>query len=328
MQQYTLPHTDLTVSRLAYGCMKIGGSWDAAPLTDADRRAATEVVVAARECGITLFDHADIYTRGKSETVFGEICATVPGLRDDIVLQSKCGIRFADDPQPGAPQRYDFSYDHIIASVEGSLRRLQTDRLDILLLHRPDPLIEPEEVARAFDELHRSGKVRYFGVSNHTVWQMELLRRFVDQPLVVNQLEVSLLHHYLISEGIVANRTADNNGGEFTASTGILDYCRVHDILVQAWSPVAGGKLFDPSPDAPDNVRETAQLVDRLAAEKQTTPEAIVLAWLLRHPAGIQPVIGTTKAGRVQRSVRADEVELSRQEWYMLLAAARGKAVP
>ncbi len=328
MQQYTIPNTDLSVSRLAYGCMKIGGSWDATPLTDADRKAATDVVVAAREAGITLFDHADIYTRGKSESVFGEICASVAGLRDNIILQSKCGIRFADDPQPSAPQRYDFDADHIIASVEGSLRRLQTDRLDILLLHRPDPLVEPEEVARAFDALHRSGKVHYFGLSNHTVGQMALLRRFVDQPLVVNQLEVSLLHHYLISEGIVANRTTDNNGGAFTASTGMLDYCRLHNILVQAWSPVAGGKLFDSAPDAPGNVREAARLVKQLAAEKQTTPEAISLAWLLRHPAGIQPVIGTTKTERVQRSVRADEVELSREEWYSLLAAARGKPVP
>ncbi len=324
MQQYTIPHTDLTVSRLAYGCMKIGGSWDDNPLTDADKQAAAEVVVAAHEAGITLFDHADIYTRGKSESVFGEVCAMVSGLRDSIVLQSKCGIRFKDDPQPGDPQRFDFSYDHIISSVEGSLRRLQTDRLDILLLHRPDPLVEPEEVARAFDALHRSGKVRYFGVSNHTVWQMELLRRFVDQPLVVNQLELSLLHHYLISEGIVANRT-----GEASAlATGILDYCRLHDILVQAWSPVVGGKLFDPSPNAAAYVRETAQLVDQLAAKKQTTPEAIALDWLLRHPAGIQPIIGTTQVERVQRSCQADEVELSREEWYTLLAAARGKPVP
>ena len=328
MQQYTLPHTGLAVSRLAYGCMRIGGGWNDSPLTNADQQAATEAVMAAYEAGITLFDHADIYTRGKSEAVFGEICASQPGLRDNIILQSKCGIRFKDDPLPGDPQRFDFSADHIVSSVEGSLRRLQTDRLDVLLLHRPDPLVEPEEVARAFEALHRSGKVRHFGVSNHTVWQMELLQRFVDQPLVVNQLEVSLLHHFLISEGIVANRTTGNNGGEFTASTGILDYCRVHDILVQAWSPVAGGKLFDPAADAPENVREAAQLVDKLAADKQTTPEAIALAWLLRHPAGIQPIIGTTTPERIQRSIQADEVELSREEWYALLAAARGKPVP
>ena len=181
MKTYTIPQTDLVVSRLAYGCMNIGARWDDAPLTGAEKTAAVEVVAAAYEAGITLFDHADIYTRGKSEAVFAEMWQAIPGLRSEIVLQSKCGIRFADDPHPGVPARYDFSYEHIIASVDGSLRRLRTDYLDILLLHRPDPLAEPDEVARAFDRLHTDGKVHYFGVSNHTAAQIELLRRLIKE---------------------------------------------------------------------------------------------------------------------------------------------------
>ena len=324
MKTYTIPQTDLVVSRLAYGCMNIGGGWDHEPLTDAAKTAAVEVVVAAVEAGITLFDHADIYMRGKSEAAFAAMWQALPGLRDKIVLQSKCGIRFADDPQPGIPARYDFSYQHIVASVEGSLRRLKTDYLDLLLLHRPDALVEPEEVARAFDRLYTEGKVRYFGVSNHTVGQMELLRRHLAQPLVVNQMELSLLHAHLITEGLLANQEE----GAAALATGILDYCRLHGMQIQAWSPVAGGRLFNPPEDAAPPLREAAALVARLAETKQTSKEAIVLGWLLRHPAGILPVIGTTKPARVQASCLADTVTLTREEWYALLAAVRGESVP
>ena len=324
MKTYTIPQTDLVVSRLAYGCMNIGGSWDHTPLTEAAKTAAVEVVGAAVETGITLFDHADIYMRGKAEAAFAEVWQAIPDLRTKIVLQSKCGIRLADDPHPGAPARYDFSYQHIIASVEGSLRRLKTDYLDLLLLHRPDPLAEPEEVAQAFDRLYADGKVRYFGVSNHTGVQMDLLRRYLTQPLVVNQVELNLLHAHLITEGILANQ----EGGTSALATGILDYCRLHGIQIQAWSPVAGGRLFKPPEETAPHLREAAALVARLAETKQTSKEAIVLGWLLRHPAGILPVIGTTKPARIQASCLADAVDLTREEWYALLAAARGASVP
>lgn len=324
MKSYRIPRTDLDVSRIAYGCMNLGGSWGDSPLTREDHVRATTLVDTALEQGINFFDHADIYTRGKSELLFGQLLADRPGLRERIVLQSKVGIRFANDPVPGVVQRFDFSYEHIVRGVEGILRRLQTDYLDILLLHRPDPLVEPEEVARAFDELERSGKVRYFGVSNQMPAQIELLKRSVAQPLVVNQLELNLLHSHLISEGIDVNR----EGIQYTASAGLLDYCRLHDIFVQAWSPVAGGALFNPPADAPAHVRATAELVATLATEKETTREAIVLAWLLRHPAGIQPIIGTTTPERLVASARADEVALSREEWYALFVAGRGAPVP
>lgn len=183
------------------------------------------------------------YTRGKSEAAFGEVVRQSPALRQKIVIQSKCGIRLEDVPRPGDPGRYDFSYGHIVRSVEDSLRRLQTDYLDILLLHRPDPLVEPDEVARAFDELQRIGKVRYFGVSNHTASQIELLKGSVSQPPVVNQVELNLLHTHLIEDGILANQEENR----YTGAAGTLDYCRLHGILIQAWAPMAGGKLVDPA---------------------------------------------------------------------------------
>lgn len=324
MKSYPIPRTDLKVSCLGYGCMNLGGSWDEAPLTADATSKAAEVVLAAHDQGITLFDHADIYTRGKSEAVFGEVLIRNPGLREKIVIQSKCGIRFEDQPQSGDPARYDFSYEHILDSVEGSLRRLKCGWLDILLLHRPDPLVEPEDVGRAFAELQRRGWVRHFGVSNHTPAQIELLKSRVDQPLVINQIEINLLHSHVINEGIIANQ----EGGAYRAAAGVLDYCRTQGILVQAWSPLAVGKLIGPSDEDDERVQETAHQVRRLAVEKGTTPEAIALAWLLRHPAPIQPIIGTTRPDRVATSCEAAGVELSREEWYSLFVTARGAPVP
>ncbi|MBD9477970.1 aldo/keto reductase [Pseudoxanthomonas sp. PXM02] len=313
----------LPASRIAYGCMQLSRAWDATPVTADERRHAQRLVETALAHGITLFDHADIYARGKSEHIFGDVLRASPDLRDRMVLQSKCGIRFADDP-PGTPGRYDFSHAHIVASVEGSLSRLGVDHLDVLLLHRPDALVEPEEVARAFDDLHAAGKVRHVGVSNHTAGQIELLRRYVRQPLVANQVEVSLLHASLIDDGVVANTT----GHVYASAAGTLDYCRLHDIRVQAWSPLAGGKLATTSEFADPVVRGTSTLLRQLAEEKGVTPEAIQLAWLLRHPAGIQPIVGTTDPVRLAACCAADDVMLSREEWYALFTAARGGRVP
>lgn len=324
MKMYRVPQTDLEVSCLAYGCMKLGGEWAPTPLTGRDRTKAAQLVAAAREAGINFFDHADIYAHGKSEAAFGEVLEQMPGLRDEIVLQSKCGIRFKGEPRPGDPGRYDFSYDHILEAVEGSLRRLHTDRLDILLLHRPDPLVEPEEVARAFDALHASGKVRYFGVSNHSVAQIKLLQRHVRQPLVANQLELNLLRSEMIAHGVLVNQL----GSQFTAAEGLLDFCRLEGILIQAWAPVANGRLIDPPANASEPVRQAAALIATLAAAHGTTKEAIALGWLLRHPAGIQPIVGTSSVERLQASARAADVTLSREEWYGLLEAARGAGMP
>lgn len=327
MKTYRIPNTDLTVSCLAYGCMKIGGTWDHAPVSAEIERNASALVGAALDTGINFFDHADIYTCGKSESVFGRILKSTPGLRDRIVLQSKVGIRFPNDAYlSGEPTRYDFSHAHIIRSTEAILQRLQTTHLDILLLHRPDVLVEPAEVASAFDELQASGKVRHFGVSNHTPAQIELLKRHVRQPLVVNQLEFSLAQPALVVEGVRANQPS--GVAESGLAAGMLDYCRLNDIFVQAWSPVGGGRLLKASASESGPLAATAKLVAELALAKSTTPEAILLAWILRHPAGIQPIIGTTQPDRVRASVLADTITLSREEWYSLLAAARSQKMP
>lgn len=323
MKTYRIPHSDLEVSRIGYGCMHLSRAWDDTPLTTEERSRTHAMVDTALAQGITLFDHADIYARGKAERLFGEVLRQRPSLRGQMVLQSKCGIRLAGNPESGAPQRYDFSHAHIVASVEASLQRLGTDYLDILLLHRPDPLGQPEEVAQAFDALHRAGKVRHFGVSNHTGTQIALLQRHVHQPLTINQVELSLLHHYLIDEGIMANQA----GAPYLA-TGTLDYCRQHDILVQAWSPLASGRLAAPLESMDETLRATAELALGLAQAHEVEMEAILLAWLLRHPAGIQPIVGTTHPERLIASCAGDSIELSREQWYALFAAARGHRVP
>ncbi|MEN8193996.1 MAG: aldo/keto reductase [Bacteroidota bacterium] len=324
MQKYLLADTGVKISRIAYGCMGIGGSWDSTPITKKLTLKALDSVSTALENGITLFDHADIYANGKSELVFGEVLKEMKGIRENIIIQSKCGIRFPGDPNPRSPGRYDFSYEHIINSVDGSLSRLGIEQLDILLLHRPDPLMEPEEVAKAFDELHIKGKVRYFGVSNFNSGQMALLQNSLDQPITINQIEISLLHHHVINDGILANQIS----GKYAATTGILDYCRLNKILVQAWSPVALGKIFNPPLDAEENVITLAKQISTYAEKKGTSKEAIALAWLLKHPARIQPVIGTTNPKRIINSCMADEITLSREEWYKLFTIARGNPVP
>lgn len=293
-------------------------------MTNDERAKAARVVQAALEQGINFFDHADIYCRGKSESVFGEIMRDMKIARDSLILQSKCGIRFDDDPNPGDPERFDYSSEHIVRTAEASLRRLQIDYLDVLLLHRPDALVEPQEVARAFDELHQAGKVRFFGVSNHTWAQIALLKKEVAQPLVVNQVEINLLHADLIDDGMFFNTSPR----PYTGIGGTLDYCRTNDMLIQAWAPVANGRLFNPPQDSSTNEKRVAGLIAHMAQMKNTTKEAIALAWLLKHPAPIQPILGTTNPDRVAASVLADDIELTREEWYALLKAARGTSLP
>ncbi len=326
MRSYRIAGTTLQVSRIGYGCMRIGGTSTRGPLTVQDKSKAIQAIRAALDQGITLFDHADIYTRGKSEAVFSEVWREVPGLRERVVLQSKCGIRLPGDPEDSSPGRYDFSYEHIVGSVEASLRRLRTDHLDVLLLHRPDPLVEPEEVARAFDELQQGGKVRYFGVSNHTAAQIELLRRWVDQPLVVNQLELSVLHAHLIDAGIVFNR---DDPPRPVRGEGTLEYCRLHDITVQAWSPLATGAVLGAgAAETDERAARVSQEIAAIAEDRGVSREAIAIAWLLRHPAGIQPIIGSTSPERIRAACQADAVTLTREEWYRLFVAGRGGPMP
>jgi predicted oxidoreductase len=325
MKKIKIAHTDLEVSQLCMGCMDLAGKWQKVSISAEHEAQARAFLDVAEELGVNYFDHANIYAHGRAEEVFGRVMRERPGLRDRIVLQSKAGIRWTDDP-PGTPMRYDFSREHLLEAVEGSLRRLGTDHLDILLLHRPDVLWEPEEIARGFDALKRAGKVRYFGVSNQNRFQMAHLQRYLPDPLVVNQLEMNLLHHGFAEAHITFNQRSPRypDGWE-----GVLEYCREQGVQLQAWRPLAQGLLSGASLEGqPEPVARTAQLVTELAARHHVTREAMVLAWLLRHPAGIQPVLGTVKPTRLKACAEAVGVQLSRVEWYELFAAARGERMP
>lgn len=325
MKKIQIKNTSVEASRIGYGCMEIGGNWTNQSATVETKKSALSIIETSLDGGINFFDHADIYCRGKSEEVFSQIWDKRPALRQKIIVQSKCGIRFSDDPVQGYPARYDFSFEYIVKSVEGILKRLQTDYLDLLLLHRPDILVEPDEVAKAFDNLCQAGKVRYFGVSNHNAAQIEHLKKSLNQPLVVNQLEFNLLHLHLIDEGVITNQ---DNPTWPVRGNGTLEYCRLHDISVQAWSPLAKGRASGNTSDQDPRSSNTSLVVDRIAREKKVSREAIVLAWILRHPAQILPIIGTTSLNRIKASCEADQVELTREEWYELFTAGRGAKVP
>lgn len=310
-------------SPLVFGCMGLGGGWNTNPLTKQDIQQTHQVVDAALDAGITLFDHADIYTHGKAEQAFGEVLKQRPELRQHISLQSKCGIRFASANEP---QRYDFSREWITSSVDGILKRLHIEQLDVLLLHRPDPLMQVEEVAETFSTLQQAGKVKHFGVSNMQQHQMAWLQSAMNTPLVANQLELSLSHLTWLDEATTAGCS-----GEPTVnfSSGTLEYCQRNKVQLQAWGSLSQG-LFT-GKDVTDQsvaVQHTAALVSKLAAEYQVSREAIVLGWLMRHPAAIQPVIGTTQPERIKACSQASSISLSREHWYALYLASRGRALP
>ncbi|WP_374019297.1 aldo/keto reductase [Paenibacillus thiaminolyticus] len=323
MNKIPIQQRGLAASRLVLGCMGLGGGWNDEPITEQHLAAAHAAVEAALEAGINMFDHADIYTRGKAEQVFGQVLKERPELRERIVLQSKCGIRFADN---GIPGRYDFSKEHILRSVDGSLQRLGVEYLDILLFHRPDPLMEPEEVAEAISALKSAGKVRAFGVSNMSAGQIRLLQAYSKEPFIVNQLEMSLAKIGWLDQGVHVNQNAAK---EDIFPEGTLEYCRLENIQIQAWGPLAQGVFSGRDlSDQPASIRETAELVQAMANEKGTTPEAIILAWLMRHPAGIQPVIGTANPERIRACGEAVNITLTREEWYTLYVSSRGRALP
>jgi predicted oxidoreductase len=302
----TVPFGTTTAPAVVAGMMRID---------DKDDAHIRGLYDTARAAGIDFFDHADIYggRRHHCESRFAAALRLTAAERDEIVLQTKCGIV----PDKGM---FDFSYEHIVTQVEGSLRALRTDRLDVLLLHRPDALVEPEEVARAFDELEAAGKVRAFGVSNHTPRQIDLLRTAVRQPLVANQLQLSITHAPIIAQPIAMNMAAEDqsivrDGG------GIVEYCRLNGITIQAWSPFQGGFFTGVFLGNPQYAELNA-VIDRLAAAHGVTPIAIATAWIVRHPAQMQVVLGTTTPERVTDAAAGADVELTREEWYELFRAA------
>ncbi len=326
MKTQKIFNTDLEVSNIIYGCMDLGQIWGDEPLTKEIIDKGLKAINTALDEGINFFDTADIYARGKSDLVFSEIFKEKPGLRDKIILQTKCGIRFGGEPNNNSPHRFDFSYEHIINSLNSSLKRLKTDYLDILLLHRPDPLIEPEEVAKAFDELKAAGKVKYFGVSNHTAFQIQFLQNYLDMPLIVNQIEMNVVYTDLIDEGIVGSKK--ENLQKLTGG-GTIEYCRMNKIQLQAWSPLAQGLPFKNENEIQEErIKKTAGKLSELSKAKGVSKEAIATAWLLRHPAKIQPVIGTRNPDRIKAICEATKIELTREEWYQLYNAQRRESLP
>lgn len=304
MNTLPLGTSDIQASRLAYGCWRIARGHDAAENLATTRAAVT----AALDAGITFFDHADIYCEGRAEEIFGQFLRENPGLRERIVIGSKAGIRFAGEGASNAPYRYDSSAAHLIGRCEQSLRRLGIERLDLFQIHRPDFLMEREEVAAAFERLHREGKVRAFGVSNFSPAQVTLLQQAIGQPLVCNQIEVSLAQLAALRDGT-------------------LDQCQSLRITPLAWSPLAGGLLADGATSIlraqesylPDPI--VAEL-DAVARERGSTRTAVGVAWLLRHPSHILPIVGSVQPARIRAAAAATELELSREEWHRLLAAS------
>lgn len=305
MKRITIGNSALTASEISLGCMR---------MADLSKEDANKVINTALENGIDFFDHADIYGGGKSEEVFADAIDMNATIREKMILQSKCGIRQGF---------FDFSKEHIIASVEGSLKRLKTDYLDTLLLHRPDTLFEPEEVAAAFTELEKSGKVRHFGVSNQNPGQIELLKKYVDQELIANQLQFSIMHTGMIDTGFNVNMIIDPS---LDRDGGILEYSRLNNMTIQAWSPFQYG-FFEGVFLDNDKFPELNKTIDKIAADKGVTNSAIAVAWIQRHPASFQTVVGTMNPGRIADIAKASDVTLSREEWYEIYRAA-GNQLP
>lgn len=304
MRKIELGKSELLVPVVAVGCMRISN------MTESQ---VEEFIDTSLENGANFFDHADIYGGGMSETVFGNAIKDKP--RENFIIQTKCGI------VPG--KMFDFSYDHIVTSVEGSLKRLGTDYIDILLLHRPDALVEPEEVAKAFDHLKNSGKVKHFGVSNQNPYQIKLLQKYLDMPIVANQLQLSIMHAPMIHAGInvnMYNEAATNRDGS------VLDFCRLENITIQPWSPMQYG-FFEGCFVDNEKFPELNEALGRLAEKYNVSKTTIAVAWLLRHPAKMQVVTGTTNSIRLKDSFKAAEITLTREEWYEIYKAA-GNILP
>lgn len=313
MKILDLPQTALAASNIILGLMRIDS------LSPAEIR---RLYLSAREAGVTMLDHAAVYGGWHvCEELFANAVPLSPSEREEVVIQTKAGIRKME----GGRNFYDFSAQHIVESLDGSLAALRTDYVDLLLLHRPDTLMQPEEVAAAFTALHDSGKVKSFGVSNHTPGQIQLLKKFVDQPIAVNQVQLSITAANLIATPLAANIAVLDQAVD--RDHGLLDYSRLNDITLQAWSPFQK-KFFDGVfVGDRENYPELNDLLDALARKYSVTPNGIAVAWITRHPANLQVVLGTTNIGRMRESAAGSDIALTREEWYSLFAAA-GNVAP
>ncbi|HGD1359098.1 TPA: aldo/keto reductase family oxidoreductase [Streptococcus agalactiae] len=297
--------TGIQATRIALGCMR---------MSDLEGKQAEEVVGTALDLGINFFDHADIYGGGLSELRFRDAIKHLNVNRDKMIIQSKCGIREG---------YFDFSKEYILSSVDGILERLGTEYLDFLILHRPDVLVEPEEVAEAFTKLRAEGKVKHLGVSNQNRFQMELLQSYLDEPLAVNQLQLSPAHTPMFDAGLNVNML---NKASIEHDDGIVDYCRLKRVTIQAWSPFQidlSRGLFVNHPD----YKELNETIAKLAKNYNVSSEAIVIAWILRHPAQIQAIVGSMNPSRLKAIDKANDIALTREEWYDIYRSA-GNILP
>ena len=314
MKTQLLGTTKIEITRLAYGCMRISGTWDRTQVDAEAVKKGIAALEAAVDAGYTFFDHADIYGDTTCEEIFGKALALHPDWRDKLVVATKCGIRFEDEPLAGQPHRYDFSYEHIVQSAEDSLKRLQLEAIDLLMLHRPDFLADPEEVARAFVKLREEGKVKEFGVSNFRPTLVSAIQSALPFALQVNQVEIHLQRLACFTDGT-------------------LDQCLERKITPMAWSPLRQGRLatgYVPEPGSAgyDHHVELLKVIDTAAEAYGTERTVMALAWLLRHPSGIVPVVGSAKPENIRIATRATEIDVDRDTWYRILRAARGEKLP
>ncbi len=314
MKTQQLGNTDIQVTRLCYGTMRIAGTWDKDKLDAAGIEGGIKSLESAVEAGYNFIDHADIYGDTTCEMIYGKALEKHPDWRDKLVVATKCGIRFEDEP-PGTPHRYDFSGEHIRWSIDESLKRLNLERIDLYQLHRPDWLADPEEIASALVEIHNAGKVRYFGVSNFKPSLVAAVQSALPFPLVSNQVQIHLLRLDCFEDGTI-------------------DQCLEKKMTPMAWSPLAQGRIaaaFDYDAQLPQNEHDVAAVarlrpvLAEVANSYSTTPLAVVLAWLMRHPSKIIPILGSTRPEAIKAATKADEIDLDRNSWYRILFAARGK---
>jgi predicted oxidoreductase len=313
MKIQSIGKSSLVASRLSYGCMRVAGTWDPASFSPDLEREGVKAILAAYDAGYTFFDHADIYGRGLCESIHGKVLKENPDLKRRTVTVSKCGIRWQGDPNPAATHRWDFSYEHIVWSCEQTLKRLGLEALDLYLLHRPDYLADPADIAKAFAHLKKQGKVKEFGVSNFRPAMLTAVQSACPMPLVVNQVEISPARLDCFTDGT-------------------LDQCLADKITPMAYAPLGGGRLGDgaqaPQDPTASHWQTLLDVLDDVASDHNVSRTVVNLAWLLRHPSGIIPVVGTIRPERIKDAAKADELDLSREEWYRILLAARGEGLP
>lgn len=314
MKQIEVGKSGIKASNIVLGCMRLKGKTP---------QEAEKIIRTALEEGINYFDHADVYgspgRRGECEEIFSKaIGLNNPAVRESMFIQSKCGIVKSETGS------YDFSKEHILSAVDGILKRLDTDYLDFLLLHRPDSLMEPEEVAEAFEKLYTEGKVWHFGVSNQNPMQVELLQKYIPYKLEVNQLQLSIAHCPMIDSGISVNMGADQS---VNREGSVLEYSRLKDMTIQAWSPFQKGFFGGPFLGDMEQYGELNKTIDRIAKKYEVTNTAIAVAWITRHPANIQVILGTTNPQRIKDACRGSDILLTRDEWYEIYQSS-GKILP